>query len=137
MNASEEQAQIIKWGRRTLEAMVCTLCGETERLTYGSHNEQLKTKGLCFRCDFWLRYVESDPTDPRAVVIKGEHFMIGDEERKHRGEMRGFAGRKFIIEKLTGERIVTTNLWYQGKIPQRFRDKLPDNAKFIKEGTHQ
>jgi len=132
MRGSEEQQRIIEWGGRTFETIVCKVCGETERLTYGTHNERLKSERLCFTCEFWLRYVWNDPTEPRALVINGGHFMIGDEERRHPGEMRGFAGRKFLIEKFTGEQIVTTNLWYQGKIPQHFRERLPDNARFKK-----
>src|SRR5205823_2378018 len=43
---------------------------------------------------------------------------------------RGFGGTRFVIEMFDGTRFVTTNLWTQGEIPDRFRHLLPDNARF-------
>lgn len=30
-----------------------------------------------------------------------------------------------------GSLLVTNNLWYNGKIPEKWRDKMPDNAVLI------
>ena len=124
--------KIAKTGMR--ETVTCKECGETEELCwFPDVNERLKTGSLCFSCDHWSYYVESDPSNPNALVIEGEHFIVGDEYEERLGAWRGFAGQKFIIEKFTGEQIVTTNLWYQGKIPQHFKARLPDNARFIEK----
>ena len=45
---------------------------------------------------------------------------------------RGYGGRGIKIKLQTGEIIVTNNLWHNGKVPKEFRDRLPDNAEFIK-----
>ena len=121
--------KIAKTGMR--ETVTCKECGETEELCWVPRvNEKLKAESLCFTCDHWSHFVESDPSDPNALVIKGRHFIVGDEEYGGTS-LSGFAGQRFTIEKVSGERLVTTNLWTQGEIPERFRDRLLDNAKFI------
>lgn len=64
-----------------------------------------------------------------ALVIEGHHYRLGDEN--YQG-MRGFGGRRHEIENIaTGERIVSTNLWYQGIIPPAFREQLPDSHRWV------
>lgn len=46
------------------------------------------------------------------------------------GAFRGFSGRRFWIRFKDGSTLTTNNLWYQGKIPDEFRDELPDTAEF-------
>ena len=45
---------------------------------------------------------------------------------------RGYGGKGIKIKLHTGEIIVTNNLWHNGEVPKEFRDRLPDNAEFIK-----
>jgi len=46
--------------------------------------------------------------------------------------MKGYGGRKFIIEFFDERPTITThNLWHQGEIPPHFRDRLQDEANFI------
>lgn len=67
----------------------------------------------------------------RAVVIKGEHYRIGDAPYPQRGY--GFGGSEFTIKmKDTGEVIKTRDLWHQGTVPPEYRDRLPDSASFVK-----
>lgn len=91
---------------------------------------RLSKSDVCFSCDFWQRYVENRDAADR-VRINGSHYIIGEEDA--RGE-RGCGGSKFIIEFTNGRRVITRNLWVQGKIPAHFREQLPDNAQFIREG---
>lgn len=78
---------------------------------------------------FWERQI-ADRSN--AAVVDGYHYRIGDE--KARGS-RGFGGRRLVLEDLaTGERTVTTNLWYQGVIPPALRDRLPDTHRFAEAG---
>lgn len=115
------------------ETVTCKECGKVEELHWGTYNELLKAQSLCFSCDHWMHYIENDPSNPNAVIIEGNHYIVCNEAAGGRSTS-GFGGEKFIIEKIDGERIVTTNLWHQGRIPERFRDRLIDNARFIREG---
>lgn len=67
----------------------------------------------------------------RRAVIKGIAYMIASE--KQRG-MRGYGGRRFDIEFFDGRKVTTTNLWYQGVVPLRWRERFPDNARFATAG---
>lgn len=83
---------------------------------------------LTFEQKFWL-----DQLNGSAIIIDGQCYHVGDEDTK--GE-RGFGGDKFVIEMLyntaaykQGQRIITTNLWHNGKVPSWCG--TTDNAKFI------
>lgn len=83
---------------------------------------------LTFEQKFWLNQLNGN-----AIIINGQCYHVGDENTK--GE-RGFGGDKFVIEMLyntavykQGQRIVTTNLWHNGKVPDWC--SVSDNAKFI------
>ena len=83
----------------------------------------------CFDCSFWLMKIDISKEEmARRVIVGGVHFSIGDEID---GPFRGHGGRKFIIQFFDGRVIETTNLWFQGKIDDRFRERLPDNAVFL------
>jgi len=61
-----------------------------------------------------------------AIVINGVHYRIG------KGMSGGFGGRRFDIRMLADGRVVETrNLWFQGPIPPKWRELLPDNAEFV------
>lgn len=84
---------------------------------------------VCFHCYFWLGYYIRR-NDPKIARISGNHYMI-EPENKGKYGFRGFGGHKFVIEFFDGRTITTTNLWHQGTIPEHFRERLPDNARFI------
>ena len=98
----------------------------------------------CFDCSFWLGKTDyySDYMANHQVIINGEHFMLGETD----SFVRGFGGRRFMIQFFGGRIIETNNLHGQGPIPKRFRSVLPDNAVFLpaekmkskteKGGTH-
>ncbi len=91
--------------------------------------EERKKLGLCRRCHFWLKHVASSG-EPESVRIEGQHYRLGPEDGLP--WPRGFGGAELRIVWLDDEREPTTstNLWIQGQIPERFRDRLPDNARF-------
>ncbi|MEV4748997.1 hypothetical protein AB0K21_21685 [Streptosporangium sp. NPDC049248] len=78
---------------------------------------------------FWGPGGERGLDDPaKRVVVNGEHYLIcGDET----GGFRGYGGRRFDIEFFDGRTATTRNLWCQGTIPPRWRDRYPDNARFV------
>lgn len=95
---------------------------------------RLRKTGWCHTCDFWERHI----VEATGVVINHRHYSIGDEgevagrRRSLGGWGLGCGGAEYEIEFLAdARRVVTHNLWVQGKIPERFRDRLPDNARFV------
>lgn len=111
--------------------MICKECKEKIEFNYYKAVIQImKQKQLCFNCLFWTEYIELK-NKSESVRIKGEHYWIGEEDGPF--HFRGFGGKKFKIRFKNSKEITTTNLWYQGEIPDRFRDRLPNNAEFIKE----
>lgn len=81
--------------------------------------------------DYWSKQA-SDRSD--AVVIDGVHYRIRPD-RPNPGPGCGYGGRKFTIRFHDGREVRTRNLWYQGPIPPAWRDRLPDNAEFVKKGA--
>jgi len=92
-------------------------------------------QGLCFGCGFWHEKIELARTAAdRVVRVNGRHFMIGDEPQP--GAYRnglGHGGFRFVIRFTDGREVTSHNLWGQGEIPERFRDRLPDNARFVND----
>lgn len=81
----------------------------------------------CFNTDFWngkLKIKDEETT----VRIKGVHYFIGNENQRFD---KGFGGQKFRIKFFDGRVVETTNLNYNGKIQEDFRERLPDNAEFM------
>jgi hypothetical protein len=116
--------------------MNCKICKEEIEFNFDERTvAELRQKRLCFSCQFWDEKVLMRKNhDPNAVVISGQHYYIGKEEQTLKYEMRGFGGQEFKIKFTAGKRkgqiVTTTNLWFNGKIPEHFRDKLTDNAVF-------
>lgn len=73
--------------------------------------------------DYWKKALDKD-----AIIINGKCYHVEPDEHSYYG-FQGCGGRKFIIEKNNGKRIVTRNLWAQGKIPKCLN--VADNAKFV------
>jgi len=134
-----KQGEFIEWtetGYRRddldgLSGLICKECGAEICFDYISKAtiNRMKKWRVCHRCEYWLEWVEKR-RHPRVARINHTHYLVRDEFDT--GKFRGFGGRKFVIEWDDGRRMSTTNLWHQGRIPEFFWDRLPDNAKFIK-----
>lgn len=106
--------------------MKCKICGKVFNEKHYMKPYEDICSGECFTKQFWKEIIaEKD----KHTIINGECYAIGDE--KDKSYFRGYAGRKFKIQKDDNTVIETTNLWYQGVIPEEFRNELKDNAKFI------
>ncbi|MFF1625581.1 hypothetical protein [Streptomyces sp. NPDC058272] len=83
--------------------------------------------------DFWTQHSPSpdiyglpaDVEPGRRVVVDGEHFTIGP------GDSGGYGGRRFDVEFFDGRKVTTRDLWHQGVIPPKHRERYPDNARFV------
>lgn len=116
----------------------CSWCKEkVESVSYSApYGPRMESEKLCFSCVHW-DIESSRKNDTRRIIIDGYCYGVGDKEptrdAKDRvsGEMWGFGGRRFDIELFTGQRFTTHNLWGGGQIPERFRERMPDNARFL------
>lgn len=68
-----------------------------------------------------------------AVVIGRTHYRILPDRADRDRDLAGYGGALFRIRWLaTGEVTETRNLWYQGVIPPKWRERMPDTAEFVK-----
>ena len=122
----------------------CVECGGQRVLDFEtSCRTRLIEQGVCFSCLFWRDKVNCDLASLRGkfsehdrVVVDGRHFLITPDDTRHRDKWHcGHGGAEFIVQFNDGRRVVTHNLWSQGRIPAHFRERLPDNATFVKRSA--
>lgn len=108
--------------------MKCKICGkEFDKVRYAKPHDDI-CSSACFTVDYWL---ERANNPDEFVIIDHVCYYVADE-RKDNG-FRGFDGRKFKIRMLAdGREFTTTNLWLNGRVPDEFLSRLPDNAEFVK-----
>lgn len=111
--------------------MRCTVCGKEFDPSYNYSEKVMVEHQMCFTCNFWRKMLEQDKQSAphEVVIVDGVHYIVGDENST--SHFRGFGGRKFDIQFNDGTLVTTTNLWCQGDISPEWRDKFPDNAKFV------
>lgn len=114
----EDESKLIK----------CKFCGTPEYIHWIDEvNEQLIKNQWCFNCNFWFEKVEylknNDKTfDGHQVIrIDGYHSIIHNV-------VKGDGRANFKYQLFNGEIIKCNNVTYQGDIPERFKEMLPDNA---------
>ena len=88
-----------------------------------------------FTTEFWAEksmfFPGGKTPNGQLFVIEGACYYKADREQTG-GAYRGFGGRSFTIRVLaTGGIVKTSDLWFNGKIPPRFRDRMPDTAEFV------
>lgn len=107
----------------------CKECGAEEDPSrwMKSTGDLLAAQKLCLACYHWEDLIQRYSADER-IVVEGKHYIAGKENGPT--SFRGFGGRHFTIEFFDGRKLETTNLWHQGTIPEHYRGRLPDNAKW-------
>ena len=108
----------------------CLRCGNIIDGMTVNPDADIPERTLCFFCEFWNDKVPIKDLDTVAR-INGEHYIIMPESDLP--SIRGFGGERFKIRFFDGREVITHNLWYQGVIPEAFKDDLPDNAEFVQE----
>ena len=110
--------------------ITCKICGSKYDPSHSYEGPKLIKRQLCFSCDFWREMLEEDAKRPPHTycMIDGTHYVIAPEDDSD--PFRGFGGAEFQIEFFDGHRVVTHNLWCQGDIPDFWKEKFPNNAKF-------
>lgn len=102
----------------------CAECGCDYQWVYCSPDQ-----GNCYTCQFWLDRMNFDSS--QSIRVKGNHYYNEGRGPEVPHQCRGFSGRSWRIKFFDGRILETVDLWYQGEIPERFRDRLPDNAEFV------
>ena len=104
----------------------CKICDKEYTESYYGCNELIRMQrdNICFLCAFWE--LQSEKT--QKTVIDGCVYTPG---RRTKGEFRGCAGRRFDIEYFDGTKITTYDLWVSGIIPDRWKDKISNTARFL------
>lgn len=134
-----------------MEKLKCNICGHLDgeimktktgsgpvRVDPEDYIESKLTKIMrkekcCFTCAFWED--KSLVKDENTFIVNGEHYH-SDKPYVDKSIIKGFlgfGGRDFYLKKEDGTILHANNLWFQGEIPDAFKDKLKDNAVFTTE----
>lgn len=90
-----------------------------------------KPLGLCYNCGFWTWKVNTIKESPNTfATVDGHLYHISPDDPK--AIFKGFGGSEFIIKYFDGRSVKSHNLWHNGKIPDLFKDRIPNNAVFSK-----
>lgn len=113
--------------------MKCEICGkEIEKsMYYGS----VLCSSECHTEKYWLDRVKAIEKDPyEFTIIDGTcyHFDRDNPIEKDRRGFLGYDGRHFKIKLNDDTTYETNNLWCNGDVPEKYKDKLKDNAVFVK-----
>lgn len=83
-------------------------------------------KSLCDSCKGWVDFLNRE--NSVQVIIDGYCYTIGP--------LGGFRGEDSSFEFFDSslEPVTTDKLWHKGPVPNQFRDRLPDNAKWLSGG---
>lgn len=105
--------------------MQCVVCGkEIEKSQYGS---AVLCGGECFKKHYWNDIISERE---KHIIINGDcYYDAGNMPDSYTGFL-GHSGRKFYIKYFDGRIMSTNNLWYNGTVPEEFRNQLKDNATF-------
>lgn len=108
---------------------ICSLCDNPHYLYWNKKtNDDLIRRRLCLTCNLWYeRTVNFYANDPTIAIIDHRYYQIDIESPSKYN-----SSSKYVIEfSNSKKKIISHNLFPQGAIPERWWDKLPDNAKFI------
>lgn len=110
-------------GRDYVSDYICNECGRIvsvyeQRMTVHMRNH---SQHICFECAFWLS--KAGNLKPFEQIINNQLFSFPPEIKE--------GGKVRHILTVDGEVIGSTELFNQGKIPDRFLNLFPTTAHFI------
>lgn len=79
----------------------------------------------------WAKVLHEHQHD--GLRVNGEHYVPGTDSggRPRPGGQRGHGGHRFYWAKNDGTVGTNDDVWAQGKLPPVFRERYPDNARWI------
>lgn len=111
----------------------CSECGQVFHPSYVGNDQiglALRKRGLCFIDDFWSK-AHAEYLAGKRLVVDGQSYTIAPERSTDPASCKGHGGRRFRIQYPDGRVVESTNVWSQGPIPERWRDRMPDTATFL------
>lgn len=112
-------------------AFTCRDCGGVEPNRYFDHVQtELLAARLCHTCNFWNKR-HSELASGQFAIIDGRAYFIKPDEAEGYQGFVGFGGAKHVIRFNDGREVVSRNLWFNGDVPDHWRARLPDNARFV------
>lgn len=94
----------------------------------------------CYTCRYWREKGEwaangDRVIDPSGIMdgapiarVDGQHFILKPYDQTGDPQWLGFRGCEMTFRFSDGREVVSNDVWSQGEIPTRFRERLPDNA---------
>jgi len=120
--------KILKMRKEIKYKLNCIICNK--EIEESEYTNAVLCSSECFHINHWNEMIKNKDS-PKIARINREQYYIEDEDKNIL--FRGYSGRKFKIKFFDGREIISTNLWYNGEIPESHRELLPDNAEFIIE----
>ena len=105
--------------------MKCIICGK--EIKESKYTNDILCSHKCFVKNFWNKIISEKD---KHVIINGVCYTIGEPIPSYHSQFAGFGGRVFYIKYFDGRIVRTNNLWFNGDIPQEYREVLKDEAKF-------
>lgn len=112
--------------------MKCEICGK--EIEESHYHGSVLCSSECFNKKFWHDIIaEKD----KHIIIDGKCYCdAGMVKNPSPYAFLGHGGRCFWIRFKDGHTLITNNLWFQGEIPDEFREDLPDTAEFFSPTLH-
>lgn len=110
----------------------CVECGNLVETCY-QEPEQMIERNMCFSCNLWTNRIQS-ANRSNVMIVEGCMYTLGSGDTDAAG-FKGFGGAEFEFRRLTtlsNATIKSKNVWFGGEIPNRFKERIPDNAIIIK-----
>lgn len=79
----------------------------------------------------WAAAGDRTPNGLHCIRVGGWHFIAMPGIHPRRGFMKPGSVEMTWRVLATGELFTSNDVWCQGKIPEEFRELLPDNAEWI------
>lgn len=108
---------------------ICPVCGKEWIGAYHFLDECDVCSCKCYKEKYW-KIIEDEQDE--HIIINGVCYYDKGYSNSKKLWTLGYSGRPFRIRMNTGKEILTNNLWLNGTVPENHRDKLKDNAVFVK-----
>lgn len=83
--------------------------------------------------EFWQNLYNKMNNDPRWVRIEGKSYIFASFNDVSPKGWNKFGYQNLIgYAKLKNKDVIhSNNVWFQGKIPEEFKELMPDNAEWV------
>lgn len=118
--------------------LTCSFCGRTVTInryvSTSALNKRMRIENLCYDCAFWKDYLEHPR--PGSVILSGKLYALSPITRYLNGTSRRRNGIQFARNMQTGKAIAFTSYHCLATVPRQFRERIPDQYRFISERTY-